>query len=91
MTRTHEQHMAAKHAKMAQRKAEEAAPVTSIDMTPTFEESVRCSIALLECGDYQGRKFAREELLRYGRELDRLKAASAGLAFDTADTPLEGE
>lgn len=57
----------------------------------TFEQAVRMCLVLLEDGTAQGKQDAREELLRYGRELDRLKAAGAGTAFDAADTPVEDE
>lgn len=48
----------------------------TIDMTPTFEQAVKMCIVLLKDGTPQGQREAEEELLRYGRELDRLKAAA---------------
>ena len=61
-----------------------------IDATPTFEGAVHMCLLLLESGDKEGRDAARDELLRYGRELDRL-SAQTGTAFDPSDTPIEGE
>lgn len=60
----------------------------TIDMTPTFEDATRMCIRLLEQGDIDGKRTAREELLRYARELDRLKAA-AGTSFDPDGTAVE--
>lgn len=54
-----------------------------IDMTPTFEASVRMCLVLLENGTEEGKQTARDELLRYGRELDRATAAAVA--------PKEGE
>jgi hypothetical protein len=62
----------------------------TIDMTPSFENAVRMCIDILKNGTPTGQRTAAEELLRYGRELDRLKA-STGTAFDPTDTPVEGE
>lgn len=56
----------------------------------TFEGAVNMCLLILERGTPQGKEDARNELLRYGRELDRLKAQSSA-AFDTQDTPVEGE
>jgi hypothetical protein len=50
------------------------APVTSIDMTPTFAETARILIVLLENGTAEGRQYARDELIRWGQMLDRAKA-----------------
>ena len=47
-------------------------------------------LLVLENGNDEGKEAAREELLRYARELDRL-AAQSGSAFDPSDTPVEGE
>lgn len=65
-----------------------AASVRRIDMTPTFEEATAIAIAVIERSSNEDAKAkAREELFRYARELDRLKAAGGGTAFDTQDTP----
>lgn len=45
----------------------------TIDMTPTFEQAVKMCIFTLRNGTPEGIQMATEELLRYGRELDRLK------------------
>ena len=58
-----------------------------IDMTPTFEEAVKLCCMVLRDGTPEGQRQATEELMRYGRELDRLKAQS-GTAFDPSDTPV---
>jgi hypothetical protein len=60
---------------------------TTIDMTPTFEQATRMCITVLHRGTPEGIRMAEEELLRYARELDRLKA-QAGTEFDAADTPI---
>jgi hypothetical protein len=60
---------------------------TTIDMTPTFEQATRMAILVLHRGTPEGQRMAEEELLRYARELDRLKA-QAGTEFDAADTPI---
>lgn len=60
----------------------------TIDMTPTFEQGTRMCIIALTRGTPEGRRMAEEELLRYARELDRLKAL-AGTSFDTNDTPAQ--
>lgn len=59
-------------------------------MTMTFTHSISICIAALENGTPEGKRLAKGELLRYGRELDRL-AAACGTAFDPEDTPIEGE
>jgi hypothetical protein len=59
----------------------------TIDMTPTFEQATRMAILVLHRGTPEGQRMAEEELLRYARELDRLKA-QAGTEFDAADTPI---
>ena len=61
----------------------------TIDMTPTFEQAVNMCIVALENGTPEGKQMAREELQRYGRELDRL-AKAAGSSFDLEDTPVQG-
>jgi hypothetical protein len=60
----------------------------TIDMTPTFEQATRMAILVLHRGTPEGQRMAEEELLRYARELDRLKAAT-GSTFDPDDTPVE--
>ncbi len=60
----------------------------TIDITPTFAATTVMCIALLEGGNEMGKRAAREELLRYARELDRL-AATVGTSFDTEDTPVD--
>ncbi|WP_347837756.1 hypothetical protein [uncultured Planktomarina sp.] len=62
----------------------------AIDATPSFEGAVNMCLVVLENGTEEGKAMAREELLRYARELDRL-AAQSGSAFDPSDTPMEGE
>ena len=44
-----------------------------IDMTPSFEQATRMAILVLHRGTPEGQRMAEEELLRYARELDRLK------------------
>lgn len=63
----------------------------TIDMTPSFAQAVEMCLVVLENGTEEGKATARNELMRYGRELDRLKASGAGLAFDTDDTPMSEE
>lgn len=63
---------------------------TKINITPSFEASISWCIIVLESGTEEGKGLARQELMRYGRELDRL-AAQSGSSFDAADTPIEGE
>lgn len=48
-----------------------------IDVTPTFEEATAIALAVIEATSNESAKaHAREELFRYARELDRLKAES---------------
>jgi len=47
--------------------------IQTVNMTPTFEQAVRMCITVLHRGTPEGIRMAEEELLRYGRELDRLK------------------
>jgi hypothetical protein len=61
-----------------------------IDLTPSFEQAAKVCLAVLENGTPEGKAIARTELLRYARELDRLKAQT-GASFDATDTPIEGE
>lgn len=56
----------------------------------TFEGSAKLWLVVLEDGNAKGKAAAREEMLRYARELDRL-AALVGTSFDVEDTPIEGE
>ena len=51
----------------------------TIDMTPTFETTVTMCILMLDSGTTEAREFAIEELTRYGRALDALKAAGIKL------------
>lgn len=60
----------------------------TIDCTPTFEQATRMCIVALRRGTPEGQRMAEEELLRYARELDRLRAA-AGARFDAADTDVD--
>lgn len=51
----------------------------TIDMTPTFEEATQMALMVIENSDNEGaKKMARDELYRYAKELDRLKAAMKG-------------
>lgn len=61
-----------------------------IEAVPTFEGATHMCLLVLENGNEEGKEAAREELLRYARELDRL-AAQSGSEFDPSDTPVEGE
>jgi hypothetical protein len=56
--------------------------IDTIDLTPTFEEATAISIAVIEnfarnenpnFAQVQAMRDAKAELMRYGRELDRLK------------------
>lgn len=46
----------------------------TITSTPSFEGATGMCIAVLENGTEEGKATAREELMRYARELDRLAA-----------------
>lgn len=61
----------------------------TIDCTPSFEGAVRMCLAVLANGTPEGERMAAEELLRYGRELDRIAREGASMAFDTEDTPTD--
>lgn len=52
---------------------------TIIDMTPTWEESSRIFIALLENGDATGRATARTEVQRMGKIIDTMKAQAKAM------------
>lgn len=45
-----------------------------IDMTPTWEETARMLIAVLENGTFEGKKMARDEIVRMGRIIDERNA-----------------
>jgi len=47
----------------------------TIDMTPTWQSAVKIYMAVLENGkaSFEGKKVAREELLRLAKIVDRLK------------------
>lgn len=45
-----------------------------IDMTPTWEETARMLIALIESGDSKGQEFARTEIIRMGKIIDHYQA-----------------
>jgi len=51
----------------------------TIDITPNWEQSVGLLIAILADGSAEGRKMAREELLRLARGMDRVNAERAAL------------
>lgn len=53
----------------------------TIDMTPTFEQAARMCIMVLENGTAEGKKMAREELLRYCRQYDELVGQTEAEAF----------
>ena len=44
----------------------------TIDITPTWEGQMRMAIILLEEGTFEGKKFAREEIIRAGQIIDNL-------------------
>ena len=44
----------------------------TIDITPTWEGQMRMAIILLEDGTFEGKKFAREEIIRAGQIIDNL-------------------
>ena len=46
----------------------------NMDMTPTFEQATRMAMLVLQNGSPEGVRMAEQELLRYGRQLDRLVA-----------------
>lgn len=50
---------------------------TTIDITPTWQETARMLVVLLERGDMQGQKYAREEIIRMGQIIDKLNAQLA--------------
>lgn len=61
------------------------------DAGMTFEGATKLCITVLEAkASAEAKAFARGELLRYARELDRM-AANCGGAFLPDDTPLEGD
>lgn len=43
-----------------------------LDLTPTWEETERILIRLLEAGDAKGRAYARSEIERMGKVIDAL-------------------
>lgn len=49
---------------------------TYIDVTPSFEQATRMCLLVLENGTEEGKDMARNELLRYARQLDRLSGSS---------------
>lgn len=51
-------------------------PVGTIDMTPTWTETVRICLVILELGNFEGKKIASQELERMGRILDDQVAIS---------------
>ena len=53
-----------------------ANPVGVIDLTPTWVETAKMLIVLLECGNSAGKRFARDEILRMGRIIDDQVAIS---------------
>jgi hypothetical protein len=57
----------------------------TIDLMPTFAEATHTCMMVLENGSPRGKQMARDELLRYARELDRL------VAMTRAETPIKGE
>ena len=48
---------------------------TTIDMTPTWQSAVRIYMAVLENdkASFEGKRIAREELIRLAKIVDRLK------------------
>lgn len=46
----------------------------TIDMTPTFTETARMLIAVMENGTETGKDFARSEIIKWGTMLDAMKA-----------------
>ncbi len=66
---------------------EEAVQKWQNEHAQSFTDATRLCITALEIGTDKAKEMAREELMRYARELDRLAGAS-GSAFDPADTPV---
>ena len=50
--------------------------VRTIDMTPTWQSAVQIYCAVLEDGSEDGKRGARQELLRIARIVDRLNEAA---------------
>ena len=46
--------------------------VKTIDATPSWEGTMQQLIVLLEDGNFEGKKFAREEIIRAGQIIDGL-------------------
>lgn len=61
--------------------AQNATPPTTIDMTPTWEQTARLLVFALENGTPEGKRMAREEIERMGILLDRL-TESKGVGVD---------
>jgi hypothetical protein len=51
----------------------------TIDMTPTWFATIQIYVAVLESGTPEGKKLARNELLKIGQYLDRLKDQDTGV------------
>lgn len=49
-----------------------------IDLTPSWEAAARIYITVLEHGTEEGKRAAREELMRLARQYDQLVANLAG-------------
>lgn len=47
-----------------------------IDVTPSWEGTAQMILVLLDNGNDEGREFARAEVLRMGKIIDRLQAES---------------
>jgi len=61
----------------------------TVDLTPTFTQATQMCLMIIEQSDNPSAiQEAKDELLRYAGELDRL-AEQAGSSFDAADTPVE--
>jgi len=54
------------------REEQEAETVVTIDITPTWEGTMKQLIVLLEDGTFAGKKFAREEIIKAGQIIDNL-------------------
>ena len=50
----------------------------TVDITPTWFATIQIYIAVLESGTPEGKKLARNELLKIGQHMDRLKEQATG-------------
>lgn len=63
--------------------------IKTIDITPSWRAAVRIYLAVLEDGNEEGKRAAREDLTDLGAKMDEFNAVKWGVVLDAAERRAE--